>query len=80
MRTNPKFESDEFESNDEPDLVVDLSDDLSDDPDEAGNETADDPSVRHIAARQRIEEHWIERQLRSDLDDWDFADEYPAMH
>jgi len=77
MRTNPKFWSDEFEVFDDPDFIVFYEDGLCE-------PQGDEPNLglgdRQVAMWQQIEPHLIRRQLGSELDDWDYWDEYLAVH
>ena len=77
MRTNPRFWSDGFEIVDDPDFTVFFNDEL--------DETVVDDALsgcelRHQTPRQRLEERLSERQLRDQLGDWDYWDEFPAAH
>lgn len=76
MRTNPKFWSDEFDVVDDPDFTVFFEDDSEAD-------LAEEPfdnRQRYMTPWQRLEERLGERQLRADLDEWDYWDETLAAH
>ena len=76
MRTNPEFQSDEFESIDDPDFFVDI--DYLDDQFEGDAQF--DVVQRHRAAWQILEERLEQRQLRTEFEDWDDWDEFLVTH
>lgn len=76
MRTNPKLWSDGFEI-DSPDFVEFLENDLDDYGD---GDVYLDVDARQLTPWQKLEERLGEQQLRADLGDWDYWDEYLAAH
>lgn len=77
MRTNPRFWSDGFEIVDDPDFTVFFNDEL-DEPDVEGALLSYEQ--RHQTPWQRLEERLGEQQLRAQLGDWDYWDEYLVAH
>lgn len=76
MHTNPRFSSDGFEIVDDPDSAFLDEDDLED-------YCIDDAHLndaRQMTPWQKLEARLGERQLRADLCDWDYWDEYLAAH
>ena len=75
MSTNPKFESDGSEEFDDFDDLIETSDDDVDIEDVFPRREG-----RSLAAWRKIEHQISERQLRSELDDWDYWDDYLTVH
>lgn len=77
MRTNPQSWSDEFDLVDDPEFTAYFDDDLDD---SYFEEPSSESHLRRQSPWRELENRLGERQLRADLVDWDYWDDYLATH
>ena len=77
MGTNPKFWSDGFEIVDDPDFNASFEE-ILDEP--CIDEAHLDCDGHRLTSWQQLEARLGDRQLRAELGEWDYWDEYLATH